>query len=533
MASSTASAPVKAFSTGRIVFLAVVGALGGFLFGYDSAVVNGATAAIQYRFHVDSTLLGVVVAIALVGCAIGAWFAGRLADRFGRKKVALTAAVLFLIAGFGQGFPTGTADFMGWRLLGGFAIGVASVAAPMYISEISPTHLRGRLTALFQFAIVIGIFATGIGNYLLLKLAGTPESVKAGTQFVDGKSFPSCPDVMSLSGTGSATSPFMCSAPESTGALWGLTAWQWMFLLMAIPAAIYFLLTLVVPESPRYLVQAGKTEQARVVIGELMGGDADAHLAEIQATVSSDHPPRMSDLRGHRFGLMPIVWIAIILNLFQQFVGINAVIYYSNLVYAAVGLGQSSAFLTSMITTGVNLVFTIVAIVMIDRIGRKRLLLIGSVGMAVSLAVIAIIFGTAGKCTATLIGDTINGCDVPADVGQPLLSPGAGMIAIIGVNVFIAFFAATWGPVVWVLIAEMFPNRIRAAGLAVGAMAQWIGNLVVSTAFPGMASLSIALTYGIFTIFAILSFWFVAKKVKETKGISLEKMGELEAAELG
>lgn len=515
MATGSTSAPVKVFSTGRIVFLAVVGALGGFLFGYDSAVINGANAAIQYNFSVSDQALGVVVSIALVGCAIGAWFAGRLADHFGRKRVALTAAVLFLVAGIGQGLPFGAADFMAWRLLGGFAIGVASVAAPMYISEISPTHLRGRLTALFQFAIVIGIFATGLGNYLLLQAAGTPGVCKSDP---------------TVQGECAKNSAGVLLAPESTGALWGLQAWQWMFLLMAIPAVLYFVLTLLVPESPRYLVQAGKTEQARVVIGELMGGDADAKLAEIQATVSSDHPPRMSDLRGPRFGLMPIVWIAIILNLFQQFVGINAVIYYSNLVYAAVGLGESSAFLTSMITTGVNFLFTIVAIVMIDRIGRKKLLLIGSVGMAVSLAVIAVIFGTASKCAQLTAGT--DGCDVAADIGKPLIAHGPGMVAVIAVNVFIAFFAATWGPVVWVLIAEMFPNRIRAAGLAVGAMAQWIGNLIVSSAFPAMASLSIALTYAIFTVFAILSFWFVTKKVRETKGISLEDMGELEKAEL-
>lgn len=517
MASGTASAPVKAFGTGRIVFLAVVGALGGFLFGYDSAVINGANTAIQYNFGVSDGALGVVVSIALVGCAIGAWFAGRLADRFGRKRVALTAAVLFLVAGLGQGLPFGAADFMAWRLLGGFAIGVASVAAPMYISEISPTHLRGRLTALFQFAIVIGIFATGLGNYLILSAAGTPAACKADPSVV---------------GECARNSAGVLLAPESTGALWGLQAWQWMFLLMAIPAIVYFVLTLFVPESPRYLVQAGKTKEARVVIGELMSGDVESNLADIQATVSADHPPRMSDLRGHRFGLMPIVWIAIILNVFQQFVGINAVIYYSNLVYAAVGLGESSAFLTSMITTGVNFLFTIVAIVFIDRIGRKKLLLIGSVGMAVSLAVIAIMFGTAGKCTQALMGDTVNGCDVVADIGKPLLSHGTGIVAVIGVNVFIAFFAATWGPVVWVLIAEMFPNRIRAAGLAVGAMAQWIGNLVVSSLFPAAASVSIAMTYAIFTIFAILSFWFVSKKVKETKGISLENMDELEKAEL-
>lgn len=481
-------------STGRVIFMACVGALGGFLFGYDSAVINGANAAIQYKFDISDGTLGIVVAIALVGSAIGAWFAGQLADKFGRKRVALTAAVLFVVAGLGQGFPFGTGDFMAWRLVGGFAIGVASVAAPMYISEIAPANLRGRLTALFQFAIVIGIFATGLGNYLLLSAAG----------------------------------PVAGTVPEATGPLWGLEAWQWMFLLMAVPAAIYFVLTLTIPESPRWLVQAGKLDQARSVLGDVYGGDIDAKVAEIQETLKGEHRPRMRDLRGPRFGLLPIVWVAMLLSVFQQFVGINAVMYYSNLVYSSVGLDEQHAFLTSMITTGVNVVFTIVAILLIDKIGRKPLLLIGSAGMAVALATIAIVFGTAQKCTAATFGTTIDGCDVVKDIGQPLLSPSAGFIAVIALNVFVAFFAATWGPVVWVMISEMFPNRIRAAGLAIAAMAQWIGNFVVSVTFPGLAAASLTLAYGLFTAFALLSIWFVAKKIKETKGIELENMASLE-----
>lgn len=489
----TASTPVderSETSTGRVVYVAVVGALGGFLFGYDSAVINGANDAIEGKFGISQATLGWVVAAALIAAAAGCWFSGTLANKFGRKKVALTAAVLFTIAGFGQAFPLGIGDFIVWRLLGGFAIGVASVVSPMYIAEISPRRMRGTLTALFQFAIVIGIFATGLGNYLLVEAAGG----------------------------------------SSTGPLWGLQAWQWMFLLMIVPSAIYFLLTLTIPESPRYLVQKGRIDEARGVLSKLYGSFSEGILADIRASFKKDPNPRLSDLRGPRFGLLPIVWIGILISLFQQFVGINAVIYYSNLIYQAVGLDQSDAFLTSMITTGVNFAFTIVALVLIDRVGRKKLLLVGSAGMAVCLVTIAIVFASAPKCTEEGMAHLIDGC-TQTEIGQPMVSHGAGLVAVFAVNLFIAFFASTWGPVAWVLISEMFPNRIRAAALSVAAMAQWLGNFVVSATFPGLAKISIALTYGVFTVFALLSIWFVLAKVRETKGISLEAMDKLDGAE--
>ncbi|MDP3972851.1 MAG: MFS transporter, partial [Candidatus Nanopelagicales bacterium] len=227
-----------------------------------------------------------------------------------------------------------------------------------------------------------------------------------------------------------------------------------------------------------------------------------------------------------------IVWIGILVSVFQQFVGINAVIYYSNLIYQAIGFSESDAFLTSMITTAVNLTFTIVAILLIDRVGRKPLLLVGSTGMAICLATIAVVFGSAPKCTRQLVGQMVGGCKVPADIGQPDIGSTQAVIAVIALNLFIAFFASTWGPIAWVLISEMFPNSIRAAALAVAAMAQWIGNFVVSATFPGLAHISISLAYGLFTLFALLSIWFVAKKVKETKGVQLEQMGQLEAEEL-
>ncbi len=472
------STQVKDYRTGRVVALASTAALGGFLFGYDSAVINGAAQAIKSIFGLSDFALGFVVSIALVGSAIGAWFAGSLADRFGRRKVMLVAAVLFLVAAVGQAFPFSVWDLLLWRFIGGAGIGVASVMAPMYIAEIAPAQIRGRMGSLQQFAIVIGIFATGLVNFVVLNAAG-----------------------------GNARNTWLL----------GLEAWQWMFLSMVIPALVYGLLVLRVPESPRYLVAEGRDDEARAVLSTIYTGDVGAMVADIRESMDGDHKPRMSDLRGRTLGLMPIVWIGILLSAFQQFVGINAVFYYSNTIWEAVGFSESQAFETSLITTMVNVVFTIVAIALVDRVGRKPLLLVGSAGMVVTLATLTWVFGTA---------------PVNAD-GQPVLSDGPDVVALVAFNLYVAFFAATWGPVVWVLLGEMFPNRIRAAALAVAASAQWVANFIVSTTFPGLAGISLGLAYGIFTAFAILSIPFVMRYIKETKGVSLEDMGKLEGARAG
>jgi MFS transporter, SP family, sugar:H+ symporter len=468
-------APTKDYRTGRVVGLATTAALGGFLFGYDSAVINGAASAIKSLFGLSDIALGFVVSIALIGSAIGAWFAGSLADRFGRRRVMLVAAGLFLVAAIGQAFPIGVVDLMLWRFIGGAGIGVASVMAPMYIAEIAPAPIRGRMGALQQFAIVIGIFATGLVNYLVLQAAG-----------------------------GNARNAWLL----------GLEAWQWMFLSMVVPAIVYALLVLRIPESPRYLVAIGDTAKASEVLSTIYTVDVTPMVRDIQETLQGDHKPRFSDIRGRALGLMPIVWIGIMLSAFQQFVGINAVFYYSNTIWESVGFSESQAFQTSLITTGINVLFTIVAIALVDRIGRKPLLLIGSAGMVLTLATLTWIFGTA---------------PVNAD-GQPVLSDGPDVVALIAFNLYVAFFAATWGPVVWVLLGEMFPNRIRATALAVAASAQWIANFLVSTTFPELAGISLGLAYGIFTVFAVLSIPFVMKYIRETRGVSLEDMGELEGA---
>jgi sugar porter (SP) family MFS transporter len=337
----------------------------------------------------------------------------------------------------------------------------------MYIAEIAPAQLRGRLGSMQQLAIVLGIFATGLTNYVILQAAGD----------------------------------------DTAEWLLGIEAWQWMFLVEVVPAVVYFVLVLRIPESPRYLVSIGEPARAGRVLGDIFRGDVAPKVASIESSLAGDHRPRMSDLRGGRLGLLPIVWVGILLSAFQQFVGINAVFYYSNLIWESVGFSKDQAFQTSMFTNLVNVVTTLVAIALIDRIGRKPLLLIGSAGMIVMLGTLTYIFGTA-----------------PVVNGQPSLADGPDIVAVVAFNLYVVFFGMSWGPVVWVLLGEMFPNRIRAAALALAAAAQWLANFTVSTAFPPVAGVSLGLAYGIFTVFAIASFFFVRSQVRETKGLQLEQM---------
>ncbi|MEZ5114831.1 MAG: sugar porter family MFS transporter [Candidatus Nanopelagicales bacterium] len=469
------SGRVESYRTGRVVQLAAVAALGGFLFGFDSAVINGANEAIQDEFNIESTLLGFVVAIALLGAAIGAWFAGALADRYGRRRVMIVAAVMFGVSAIGTAIPVSVGWLMSWRVIGGAGIGVASVIAPMYIAEIAPAQLRGRLGSMQQLAIVLGIFMTGVTNYLILEAAG-----------------------------GDANNELW----------WALEAWQWMFLIMIIPAALYGLLALRIPESPRFLVSEGRDAEALKVLDSVFTSDQTEKVDEIRASLAGDHKPNFRDLRGPRFGLLPIVWIGIALSALQQFVGINAVFYYSNLIWRSVGFDATDAFFTSMITNTTNLVTTFIAIALIDRIGRKPLLLIGSTGMLVMLGTLTYLFSVAPQ-VATADGGS-----------EPQLVGGSATVAVIAFNAYVFFFGMSWGPVVWVLLGEMFPNRLRAAALAVAAAAQWLANFIVSMWFPTIAGFSLTLAYGIFTVFAALSIWFVMTKIRETKGKTLEQMSD-------
>ncbi|MFD0258678.1 sugar porter family MFS transporter [Kitasatospora indigofera] len=455
---------------GHVVFISAAAAMGGFLFGYDSAVINGAVTGIQKHFEVGNGETAFVVAIALLGSAGGAMAAGWLADHLGRVRTMLLAAVLFAISGVGSMFPPTIQVLALWRVVGGVAIGIASVIAPTYIAEVAPTAYRGRLASFQQMAIVLGITVSQLANYALNEAAGG----------------------------------------ESTGHLAGVQAWQWMLGVETVPALVYGLMALAIPESPRYLIAAGREDEAREVLREVEGEavDLDARTAEIRAVLRSTHKPRLRDLLGGRFGLLPIVWIGIGASVFQQFVGINVIFYYSSFLWQSVGIDESNSLLISLSTSIVNVIGTVLAMTLVDRIGRKPLALAGSAGMAVSLGVAAWAFsfrvGT---------GDTAT------------LDDAYATTALVAAHVFVFCFAFSWGVVVWVLLGEMFPNRIRALALSVAASAQWIANWAITVTFPDLADWNLSATYVIYACFALLSIPFVAFCIKETKGRTLESMG--------
>ncbi|WP_392751232.1 sugar porter family MFS transporter [Streptomyces sp. LN590] len=452
---------------GHVIFITAAAAMGGFLFGYDSAVINGAVEAIRDRYDIGSGTLAQVIAIALIGCAIGAATAGRIADRIGRIRCMRIASVLFTISAIGSALPFALWDLAFWRIIGGFAIGMASVIGPAYIAEVSPAAYRGRLGSFQQAAIVIGIAISQLVNFGILQMA-------------DGK---------------------------QRGTIGGLEAWQWMLGVMVVPALLYGLLSFAIPESPRFLISVGKKDQAREILREVEGGsvDLDARVLEIETAMHREHKSTFKDLLGSRFGFLPIVWVGIGLSVFQQLVGINVAFYYSATLWQSVGIDPTDSFFWSFTTSIINIIGTVIAMVLVDRVGRKPLALAGSVGMAIALAFEAWAFSA----------DLVNG----------KLPTAQGVVALVAAHVFVLFFALSWGVVVWVFLGEMFPNRIRAAALGVAASAQWIANWAITASFPSLADWNLSGTYIIYTCFAVLSIPFVLKFVKETKGKALEEMG--------
>lgn len=452
---------------GHVIFITAAAAMGGFLFGYDSSVINGAVEAIRDRYDVGSAGLAQVVAIALIGSAIGAAAAGRLADRIGRIRVMQIAALLFTVSAVGSALPFAIWDLAIWRIIGGFGIGMASVIGPAYIAEVAPPAYRGRLGSFQQGAIVIGIAISQLVNWGILNLAGG----------------------------------------DQRGELAGLEAWQWMLGVMVVPAVLYGLLSFAIPESPRFLISAGRRDKAKEVLAEVEGQNVDLELRvnEIEHAMRSEHKSTFKDLLGGKAGFLPIVWIGIGLSVFQQLVGINVAFYYSSTLWQSVGINPQSSFFYSFTTSIINIIGTVIAMVFVDKIGRRPLALIGSAGMAVALALEAWAF--AAKTT----GGT--------------LPHAQGVVALIAAHGFVLFFALSWGVVVWVFLGEMFPNKIRAAALGVAASAQWIANWAITASFPSLSDWNLSGTYVIYMIFALLSIPFVLKFVKETKGKALEEMG--------
>ena len=469
----TEAGPARA-NMGFIGAIVAVATIGGFLFGYDSGAVNGTQEGLRGAFNLGDAGLGFTVGSLLIGCFIGAFFAGRLADLVGRRNTMILAAVLFLVGALIQGFAPSQMVFVIARLMGGMAVGAASVLSPAYISEVAPASMRGRLTTVQQIMIITGLTAAFMVNWYLARIAG-----------------------------------------ESTATHWmGLEAWRWMYLMQSVPAAIFLVALFFIPESPRYLVSKGQDDKATTVLTSLFGSDvARSKLGEIRATFAEDHRPRLSDLKAPAgmhglLGLRPIVWAGIMLAVFQQLVGINVIFYYGETLWKLAGVSEEAALQRNILSGVVSIAACLVTIAVIDKIGRKPLLLIGSAGMAVSLFAMAYAFNS-----GTLDAD-----------GNLQLTENMGLVALVAANLYVIFFNGTWGPVMWVMLGEMFPNQIRGSALAVAGFAQWFANYLIAQTFPMMAGWSLPGAYMFYAISAVISFFLVLKMVRETRGKELEQM---------
>ncbi|AHM63134.1 D-xylose transporter XylE [Flammeovirgaceae bacterium 311] len=445
-----------------IVGITLVATLGGLLFGYDTAVISGAIGSLRDYFQLSDLEMGWAGSSALVGCMIGAAVAGLIADRFGRKPGLLIAAVLFFISAIGSAMPDSFTTFIIYRIVGGIGVGIASMLSPMYIAEIAPAHLRGRLVSFNQLAIVTGMLIVYFVNYYIA-LQGDE--------------------------------------------VWNLnTGWRWMFGSEAIPAGLFFFLVLVVPRSPRWLVLAGKEAKAVEVLTKIMNADyAKRAVAEITASLHRDSLAPKVKLIGQGFGW--VLFIGIMLSVFQQITGINVILYYAPEIFKQLGGGTTDAAMLQTIVVGaVNLVFTVVAIATVDRWGRKPLMIIGSLGMGICISA----------------------------VGFAAYTQNTGVWILLFILGYIASFALSLGPVVWVLLSEIFPNQIRAKALAIAVFAQWLANFAVSQTFPMMLgnpylneNFHGAFPFWLYGAMCVVTIIFVWKYVPETKGRKLEEMEDL------
>jgi sugar porter (SP) family MFS transporter len=430
-----------------VVFSTLVAALGGLLFGFDTAVISGTTDALERVFELDAFGLGFTVAAALIGTIVGALAAGPPADRLGRNRLMMLLAVFYLVSAIGTAVSGSWIAFVLYRFLGGLAVGGSSVVSPMYIAEISPARLRGRLVAVAQLNVVIGILLAFFSNYLVAQLASAER------------------------------------------------AWRWMLGVEAFPAALFLVLLFFIPLSPRWLVKRGRTAEARHVLERLGEEDVERELQEIVASLPADRTAKGEPLLQRRF--RKPIFLAWAVAMFNQLSGINALMYYAPRIFQMAGAAASDALLQAVAVGGTNLIFTIAAMTVIDRFGRRPLLLIGSVGTAASLGVVSAAFFGSGE-----MGPTV----------------------LVGLLGFIAFFAMSQGAVIWVFISEIFPNRVRSKGQSLGSFTHWFMAALVSWTFPVIAAHSPGHAFGLFSSMMVLQFFFAWKIMPETKGLSLEEL---------
>ena len=453
------------------IILTCFAALGGFLFGFDSGVINGTVEGLQRAFDSNTVGTGFNVASMLLGCAVGAFVAGQLADRWGRRNVMLLAAALFLISAWGSGISDSSSEFVLYRIIGGLAVGAASIICPAYISEIAPADVRGSMATIQQVAIITGLFVSFLSNYSVANMAG--------------------------------------SSLESWW--WGFEAWRWMFWAELIPAVLFALLLLTIPESPRFLVSRSRMDEASDVLSMIGEPDAGAKLQDIQQSLERHPAPALSDCFDAARLLKPIVWIGVGLAILQQVSGINVVFYYGAVLWQSVGFTESDALLINVVSGGISILACLVAVAFVDKVGRRPLLLAGSLGMAIALTVVAFTFANG----------TLD------ESGQLALSQRSGMLALLAANAFVFCFNFSWGPVMWVMLGEMFPNTIRGSALALAGLAQWVANFAVTMTFPILLdSIGLAMTYAIYAVGAGVGLVFVLWCVGESRGLELEQMSE-------
>ncbi len=440
------SAPLKSNLNPYVLRSAAVAALGGLLFGFDTAVIAGTTRALTQEYALSPTTLGFTVSSALWGTVLGSVIAGPPSDRYGRRGCLRALGILYILSAVGCAFAWSWYSLLFFRVLGGLAIGGSSVIGPMYIAEIAPAAKRGRLVGFFQFNVVFGILLAYFSNYLV---------AQAG---------------------------------------FGAAEWRWKFGVAAFPAAAFFLALFGIPQSPRWLVKAGRLAEARDVLVKIGEPDADSELREIEETIGFEGRARNEALfqRRHR---KPI-FLAITIGMFNQLAGINAILYYLNDIFERAGFGKLSSDVQAVAVGLTNLIFTILAMSVIDKVGRKKLLLTGAVGTGVCLAGVATIFAT----------------------GQH------GDYLVWLLMAYIAFFAFSQGAVIWVYISEVFPNQVRAKGQGLGSFTHWIMNAVISAVFPVMAMSSGAAPFVFFACMMAVQFGVVWLWYPETKGISLEAL---------
>ncbi len=455
----------SAIDTRYVTTVASGAALGGFLFGFDTSTMNAAISGIRSTLELSSARIGFVAAISLIGAAIGAWFAGPVATRFGRNRVMFIAGTLITLGALAVSFMREVVLLGLFRLMVGLGIGSASAVVPAYIVEISPPAIRGRLASLWQLAIVIGQMLGLLAAYGLTHLAGS----------------------------------------EAAPLFLGAAAWRWMFAVVALLAAGYIFISRLLPQTPKDLIRHRRESEARALLSRIGGVRVEEKIRAIREELEKEGSvATLKDLRGSKFGLKAIVWTGILLAAFQQLVGINVVKTYSNTLWRLVGFSTRVSFAISMITVLVSIASTIVAIVIIDKIGRRTMLLLGA-------GLVALPLGTLAMCFGTAIG---SGDDV-------VLTRGAAISALIAINVFAVAFGITWGPVMWVMLSELFDGDLRTVAVAVCTAVNWVTNWIVTRTFPLLAGIGLGVAYGLYTAFAVLAFFFVLTTLPETKGRTL------------